>query len=152
MRWSDPVGAAVGLGICLAAASPAWAIAQVPGPIEIGPSWGRSAPAGGKARYPTIINHGGRAARLTGGRCAGFGDATLAGLDAATQGGSEDDRGLLIGPGSTAILSPNGAHLALGSASRTGTTLISCTLSFVQSGQRLVIFRLGKPGTAVLEP
>ncbi len=154
MRSSDRIGALLAASLLLAAA-PAWALSQVPGPIEIGPSWGAADTASHAASlYTTIINRGVLADRLVGGHCAGFGDVSLAGLEPATQGDSADEKGVLIPAGATARLSPDAAHLALANADRASApgALISCTLNFVHSGQRLVIFRIGGAGPAVQEP
>ena len=149
-------------GIALAAvlaASPAIALTQVPGPIEIGPSWGSADSAGHTATlYTTVVNHGVLTDRLTGGSCYGFGQVTLSGLDASTQGDNPDTRGVLIGPGATATLKPDAARFVLSNADANAANalapgdLVSCTLDFVHSGQRLVIFRLGAPESATTEP
>ncbi len=155
MRSSDPIAVVLAVLLVSAAAPSARALSQVPGPIEIGPSWGTVDPASHAASlYTTIINRGVLTDRLTGGTCSGFGDATLAVLDAATQGNSPDEKGVLIPPGGTAKLEPAAAHLALSNADRASGpgALVSCTLDFVHSGQRIVIFRMGQPGPAIQEP
>ncbi len=151
MRSSRPAGWALLLTLPTA---PAHALSQVPGPIEIGPSWGQLEPDHSASLYTTIVNHGVLADRLTGGACSGFGNATLAGLDQATQGDAAQEKGVLVGPGATARLQPHFAHLALADADRATDpgALISCTLSFVHSGQRIVIFRMAAPGPATPEP
>ena len=138
----------------IAASSPADALSQVPGPIEIGPSWAKLDGDGSASLYTTIVNHGVLADRLRGAACSGFGDAALTGLDGATQGSGPDEQGVLIEPGATARLAPSDAHLQLshtGQAAAPGA-LIGCTLTFVHTGQRLVIFRVGPPGPASTAP
>ena len=155
MTWSDRVHRAALLALTgMAAVSPAWGVAQVPGPIEIGPSWGQPSADGSVSLYTTIVNHGVLSDRLRAGECSGFGDAALTGLDPATQGNAADEKGILLGPGATAVLEPGGAHLIHTNATRAreAGTLVSCTLTFVHSGQRLVVFSMGRPGPAVTEP
>jgi copper(I)-binding protein len=157
MRSFDrPILSVLLVATALLARTPgAHAIAQVPGPIEIGPSWGRIDPQGGlDALYTTIVNHGVLADRLSGGSCPGYGNVSLTGLDPATQGDAAQEKGLLLAPGATATLAPNGPHIALGDDHHKAAqgALISCTLSFVHSGQRLVVFRIGDPDPAVQEP
>ena len=156
MRSPDRLAAT--LFACLAA-TPALAITQVPGPIEIGPSWGRVDAANHAASlYTTMVNHGVLTDRLTGGTCFGFGGVTLSDLDQATQGGDPDAKGVLLAPGATATLKPDAAHLDLSNADANTSNaladgaLVSCTLDFVHSGQRLVVFRIGAPEPATAEP
>jgi copper(I)-binding protein len=156
MRSPDRLAATL---IAALAATPALAITQVPGPIEIGPSWGRADTADHTATlFTTLVNHGVLADRLTGGTCFGFGGVTLSGLDRTTQGDNQDAKGVLLAPGATATLGPDAAHLALSDADANTAQaladgdLVSCTLDFVHSGQRLVVFRIGAPEPATLEP
>ena len=133
-----------------AAALPLLALTQVPGPIRIGPSWGQSDENDHSASlYTTVINRGVLADRLAGGACPGFGQVSLVGLDAATQGSRPQDRGVFLAPGASATLSANGPHLTIANAQRSVAdgSLIACTLDFVHSGQRIVVFAIGpEPG------
>ena len=153
MRSSDQRPALWAFAAAVLAAGPALALSQVPGPIEIGPSWGR-VDSNGATLYTTIINRGVLADRLTGGTCSGFGEAALAGLDPSTQGTLADEKGVFIPPGKTVGLDPSGARLALSAARHAveDGALIPCTLDFVHSGQRIVVFRVGQPESAATEP
>ena len=153
MRSSDVRAVLWALPALLIACGPAYAISQVPGPIDIGPSWGQTS-GSGTSLYTTIVNRGVLADRLARARCSGFGDVTLTGLDRSDQGDNPDQRGVLIPPGATVDLASNGPHFALTDARQpvASGALIPCTLDFVHSGQRIVVFRLGQPGTPVAEP
>ena len=145
-RWALP--------ILLMTGGPAAAITQVPGPIEIGPSWGKVEGNGRIDLYTRIANQGVLADRLVGGSCSGFGSTSLAGLNPQTQANQPDEKGVFIPPGRTVTLTPDGPYLAVTDAQdpvKDGA-LVPCTLDFVHSGQRIVIFRIGPPEPAVDEP
>ncbi len=142
--------------VLLGLAVPLLALDQVPGPIRIGPSWGQGDQNNHSAGlYTTLINRGVLADRLAGGACPGYGRVSLVGIDPATEKGDRpQDRGVFLPPGGTERLTPNGPHLALTDATRSVADgqLIPCALSFVHSGQRLVIFAIGAPGPQTFEP
>ena len=130
-------------------------VAQVAGPIEIGPSWGRAGDDGRSAAlFTTMINHGVLPDRLAGVSCPGYGDVTEAGIDPATEGPRPQDKGVLVPRGGRAVLSPNGAHIALSDLPRPvhDGALVPCALHFVRSGERVVVFTIGAPGPAINEP
>lgn len=137
------------------ASIPLMALTQVPGPIVIGPSWGSLGDDGRSgALYTTIVNRGVLPDRLAGIACPGYGDVSEADLPPSTQGARPQDKGVLIPRGGKAVLGPEGAHIALSNI-RTPLhdgALVPCTLSFVRSGERLVVFTIGQPGPAVDEP
>ena len=146
-RWRLPA-----LSAC---AIPLLALTQVPGPIRIGPSWAQGDENDHSAAlYTTIINRGVLADRLSGGACPGFGNLALVGVDPATEGNRPQDQGVLLAPGATATLAPAGPHFTLTDATRpmSAGQLIPCALSFVHSGQRIVVFSIGAPGPRTLEP
>lgn len=141
--------------LVVAAAFPLMAISQVPGPIEVGPSWGSVGSDGRSASlFTTISNHGVLADRLAGIDCPGWGRVATEGLDPATQGDRPQDKGVLVPQGGRAVLAPGGAHVTLADAPRPigNGTLVACTLHFIRSGERLVVFTIGAPGPAVVEP
>lgn len=141
--------------LAIVAGIPLAALTQVPGPLRIGPSWGTLDGANHSASlFTTVINRGVLFDRLAGGSCPGYGDASLAGLDPATQGNRPQDRGLGLPPGTTAQLSPNGPHMVLANApaSLAAGALVPCTLDFVHSGQRIVIFTIGAAPPRTDEP
>ncbi len=153
MRWSENWVGRWALPALLLVCGPAFAIPQVSGPIDIGPSWGQTDGAG-TSLYTTIVNRGVLGDRLARGHCSGFGDASLTGLDSASQGANPDEQGVFIPPGATVRLAPSGPHQALTDARHAippGARIV-CTLDFVHSGQRIVVFRVGQPGMAVNEP
>ncbi len=137
------------------AALPLMGLAQVAGPIEIGPSWGRAGPDGQSAAlFTTVINHGVLADRLSGVTCPGYGQVAEEGVDPATEGPAPQDKGVLVPQGGRAVLGPNGARITLTNLSRpvANGSLVPCTLHFVRSGERVIVFTIGAPGIAVNEP
>ena len=137
------------------AAFPLMALNQVAGPIEIGPSWGRAAADGRSAAlFTTVVNHGVLPDRLTRVSCPGFGTVSEAGVDPATEGPGPNDRGVLVPRGGRAVLTPDGAHVALDRLPQpiADGALIPCTLHFVRTGERVVVFTIGAPGIATDEP
>ena len=139
----------------LAGVIPLLALTQVPGPIRIGPSWATADPNNRSAGlYTTIINRGVLADRLSGGACPGFGHLALVGVARATEGDRPQDQGVLLAPGATATLAPSGPHFSLTDTTRPlpNGQLIPCSLSFVHSGQRIVVFAIGGPGPQTFEP
>ena len=134
---------------------PSYGLTQVPGPIRIGPSWAQGDQNDHSARlYTTIVNRGVLADRLSGGACPGFGNLALVGVDPATEGNRPQDQGVFLPPGSTEKLAPSGPHFALTDATRpmSDGQLIPCSLSFVHSGQRIVVFAIGAPTPRTFEP
>ena len=137
------------------AAFPLLGLSQVAGPIEIGPSWGSAASDGRSASlFTTVINHGVLADRLAGVSCPGYGTVSETGIDPATEGTAPTDRGVLIPRGGRAVLDPSGAHVALSDLPRpiADGALVPCTLHFVRTGERVVVFTIGAPGAATDEP
>lgn len=138
-----------------AAALPLMGLAQVPGPIEIGPSWGRAGQDGQSAAlFTTVINHGVLADRIAGLSCPGYGRVAAEGVDPATEGARPQDRGVLVPQGGRAVLGPDGARITLSDLPRPvrDGSLVPCTLHFVRTGERVVVFTIGAPGLAVTEP
>ncbi len=134
---------------------PSHALTQVPGPIRIGPSWAQGNENDRSAGlYTTIINRGVLPDRLSGGACPGYGHVALVGVDPSTEGSRPQDKGVFLPPGSTETLRPSGPHFALTDATRPMSTgqLIPCALSFVHSGQRLVVFAVGAAEPQTFEP
>ncbi len=137
------------------AALPLMGLAQVAGPIEIGPSWGRAGPDGQSAAlFTTVINHGVLADRLSGVTCPGYGQVSEQGVDPATEGPRPQDRGVLVPQGGRAVLGPDGARITLTNLPRPvrDGSLVPCTLHFVRTGERVIVFTIGAPGIAVNEP
>lgn len=138
-----------------AAALPLLGLAQVAGPIEIGPSWGRAGTDGRSAAlFTTVINHGVLPDRLAGVSCPGYGPVAEEGVDPATEGPRPQDHGVLVPQGGRAVLGPDGARITLSDVPRpvADGALVPCTLHFVRTGERVVVFTIGAPGIAVNEP
>ncbi len=136
-------------------ALPLMAVAQVAGPIEIGPSWGRAGSDGRSAAlFTTLINHGVLPDRLAGVSCPGYGAVAETGIDPATEGARPQDKGLLVPKGGRAVMGPDGAHIALSDLPRPvhDGSLVPCALHFVRSGERVVVFTIGASGPATHEP
>ena len=141
--------------LLIAAALPLMGLAQVAGPIEIGPSWGRAGADGQSAAlFTTVVNHGVLADRLAGVTCPGYGNVAEEGVDPATEGSRPQDRGVLVPQGGRAVLGPEGARIALSDLPRPvrDGSLVPCTLHFVRTGERVVVFTIGAPGIPVNEP
>lgn len=131
------------------------ALSQVPGPIDVGPSWAAADDrAHSGSLYVRLANRGVLTDRLTAAHCPAFGHVELAGLDPATQGDKGAEQGVLLAPGSIVTLDAGGPHFVGTDATRPlqAGGLISCTLSFVRSGERIVVFGIGPEGRVTDEP
>lgn len=141
--------------LLIAAAVPLMGLAQVAGPIEIGPSWGQAGANGQSAAlFTTVINHGVLPDRLAGVTCPGYGQVAEQGVDPATEGPRSQDKGVLVPQGGRAVLGPYGARITLSDLPRPvhDGSLVPCTLHFVRTGERVIVFTIGAPGIAVNEP
>ena len=156
-RW--PAGAL----LLAALAGPGSAGAQVAGPIQIGPSWGRADPAHSSAVLETmLVNHGDTPDRLIRADCPASGAVALRnGIlhgDVATPnpepGARAPQNGLDLPPGLhggvhpvTAVFDLTQAHQPL-----TDGTPVPCTVTFAHDGQRIVIFTIGETPQPTDEP
>ena len=130
-------------------------LAQVAGPIEIGPSWGTAGPDGRSAAlFTTMVNHGVLPDRLAAVSCPSYGTVSETGIDPATEGPGPNDHGVLVPRGGRAVMASDGPHLALSNLQRPihDGALVPCTLHFVRTGERVIVFTIGAPGLATSEP
>ncbi len=141
--------------LLLPAALATTGLAQVAGPIEIGPSWGTAGPNGQSASlFTTLINHGVLPDRLAGVSCPGYGTVSETGVNPATEGPGPNDHGVLVPRGGRTAMAPDGPHLALADLPHPihDGALVPCTLRFVRTGERVIVFTIGAPGPATSEP
>ena len=158
-RWS------AGTLLLAVAAGSVPAVAQVGGPIQIGPSWGRADPARRAAVLDTVlVNHGDIADRLIRADCPASGAVALRNgtlhddVAVPNAAGAKDahapQNGLDLPPGLHGAVHPVTATFDL-----TGVTgpladgaQVPCTVTFAHGGQRIVIFTIGDTPQPTAEP
>ena len=154
-------------GLCCAGV-PAWAAVQVPGPMQVGPSWAQADPAHATALLSTVIvNHGALPDRLIRVECPGSGHVALRNGtlhdDIATptpsqqqeaEANTRTQNGLDTPPALHGQLHPVTALIDLTQATQplTDGALVPCTVTFAHSGEQTVIFTVGEQPTQTDEP
>ncbi len=168
MNWSEAGSLAVLACGLLGAALPARAAVQVPGPMQVGPSWAQADPAHAAAVLSTVIvNHGTLADRLIRVACPGSGHVALRNAslhdDVATPTPSQQheadirtrtQNGLDMPPALHGQLHPVTALIDLTQATQplADGALVPCTVTFAHSGEQIVIFTVGEQPTPTTEP
>ncbi len=154
-------------GLCCVGV-PAWAAVQVPGPMQVGPSWAQADAAHATALLSTVIvNHGALADRLIRVECPGSGHVALRNGtlhdDIVTPTPSQQreaeattrtQNGLDTPPALHGQLHPVTALIDLTQATQplTDGALLPCTVTFAHSGEQMVIFTVGEQPTPTDEP
>ncbi|MBB3174332.1 copper(I)-binding protein [Endobacter medicaginis] len=138
--------------------APARASTMAVAPLYVGPAWGDANPQARTATLHVRIDNTGTVPdRLVRINCAPIGQAAL--LDGIVrQVDGVQQNGLDI-PGRTPGSDADLASAAQADISLTGLQshlapgmTVSCTLGFLNAGERLVVFSLGAPGNPVNEP
>lgn len=167
MNWSEAACPAV-LACVLLGAAPARAAVQVPGPMQVGPSWAQADPAHASALLSTIIvNHGALADRLIRVECPASGQVALRNAslhdDIATPTPSQQheaealtrtQNGLDLPPALHGRFHPVTALIDLTRATQplADGALVPCTITFAHSGEQIVIFSVGEQPNPTTEP
>ena len=157
--------------LLLGAAAPgtiAEAASQVPGPVQIGPSWAVADPAHSSAQLMAVIaNHGELPDRLIRVACPTAGQVALSngtlhqdvlGPDTAhgqePPAGHAPQNGLDLPPALHDRIQPVTARFDLSQAQQplANGTLIACSVYLAHAGQRIVIFTVGEQPRATDEP
>ena len=168
MNWNKAARSAVLASLLLGAAAPAGAAVQVPGPMQVGPSWAQADPARASALLSTIIvNHGALADRLIRVECPASGQVALrtASLhdDIATPTPSQQraaealtrpQNGLDLPPALHGRFHPVTALIDLTQATQplADGALVPCTITFAHGGEQIVIFSVGEQPHPTMEP
>ncbi|MGI4747222.1 MAG: hypothetical protein ACRYGI_09210 [Janthinobacterium lividum] len=175
MNSSRGLTSAAVLLLALGGVGPAWAVSQVSGPVQIGPSWGQGDPAHSSALLDTrIINLGGAPDRLIRVECPAIGQVALRNgtlhrdvqeptlsQQQAVQARQQDpnashapQNGLDLPASLHGRSDPVTAQFDLTSATQpmTDGALVPCSLYFAHAGQRIVIFTIGEVPSPTDEP
>ncbi len=168
MNCSETASLAVLACLLLGAATPARAAVQVPGPMQVGPSWAQADPAHASALLSTIIvNHGTLVDRLIRVECPASGQVALRNAslhdDIATPTPSQQheaeavtstQNGLDLPPALHGRFHPVTALIDLTRATQplTDGALVPCTITFAHSGEQIVIFSVGEQPNPTTEP
>ncbi len=178
MNWNEcgsgswAVGSGVGLVALLCGLSwiavPARAAVQVPGPMQVGPSWAQADATRATALLSTVIvNHGTLADRLIRVECPASGHVALRNAtlhdDIATPTPSQQheaeattrsQNGLDLPPALHGQLHPVTALIDLTQATQplSDGALVPCTVTFAHSGEQILIFTVGEQPTPTSEP
>ncbi len=162
------VGLAALLCGLFGASVPARATVQVPGPMQVGPSWAQADAAHAAALLSTVIvNYGTLGDRLIRVECPASGhvalrNGTLHG-DVATPTPSQQreaaavtrtQNGLDLPPALHGQMHPVTALIDLTQATQplADGALLPCTVTFAHSGEQIVIFTVGEQPTPTSEP
>lgn len=168
MNWSEAGSRAVLACGLLGAVAPARAAVQVPGPMQVGPSWAQADPAHASALLSTVIvNHGTLADRLIRVECPASGRVALRNAtlhdDIATptpsqqreaQAVTHTQNGLDMPAALHGQLHPVTALIDLTQATQplADGALVPCTITFAHSGEQVVIFSVGEQPNPTTEP
>ena len=168
MNWSEAACRAVLACLLLGGVAPARAAVQVPGPMQVGPSWAQADPARASALLSTIIvNHGALADRLIRVECPASGQVALRNAslhdDIATPTPSQQheaealtrtQNGLDLPPALHGRFHPVTALIDLTRATQplADGALVPCTITFAHSGEQIVIFSVGEQPNPTTEP
>ena len=147
---------------------PARAAVQVPGPMQVGPSWAQADAAHATALLSTVIvNHGALPDRLIRVECPASGHVALrngtlhddiatptASQQAEAEATTRTQNGLDTPPALHGQPHPVTALIDLTQATQplTDGALVPCTVTFAHSGEQVVIFTVGEQPTPTDEP
>ena len=168
MNWFEAGPLATLACVLVGAAVPARAAVQVPGPMQVGPSWAQADAAHATALLSTVIvNHGTLADRLIRVECPASGHVALRNAtlhdDIATPTASQQheaeavthtQNGLDMPPALHGQDHPVTALIDLTQATQplSDGALVPCTITFAHSGEQVVIFTVGEQPNPTPEP